>query len=116
MNEPIKPEMTNYSRQVLVCIGDSCASDGKGMALFKELKEKIAKLGLDSGDERVLRSKVGCLGICKSGPLICIQPDGVWYYNIDSKKLDRIIEQHLIAGQPVKEWMFHHNLSQNASS
>lgn len=109
MSETIKPEMTNYSRQVLVCIGDSCASDGQGMALFIELKRKLTELGLDTGDARVLRSKVGCLGICKSGPLICIQPDGVWYYDINSEKLDRIIEQHLIAGHPVKEWIFHQN-------
>ena len=109
MNEAIKPEMTNYSRQVLVCIGDSCASDGQGMVLFKEVKRKLAELNLDTGDARVLRSKVGCLGICKAGPLICIQPDGVWYYDINSEKLDRIIEQHLIAGQPVKEWVFHQN-------
>lgn len=102
-----KPTMMNYKRHVLVCVGAKCAAEGAGMALYDELKDKLKKAGLHNGDNRVIRSRVGCLGTCMSGPLLCVQPDGIWYYDITSEKLDRIIEQHLIAGQPVMEWVYH---------
>jgi (2Fe-2S) ferredoxin len=112
MEEVTKPSMANYKRHVLVCIGDQCAKDGKGLALFNELKEKLVTAGLDKGGAKVIRSKTPCLGICKSGPLVCVHPEGIWYYNINSNKLGRIIDEHLIAGNPVQEWVCHnHNNS-----
>ena len=107
MSEVIKPTMLNYRTHVLVCIGNKCTSNGEGQALYNELKIKLRNAGLDTGDSRILRSKVGCLGTCKAGPLICVQPDGVWYYDISSAKLDRIIAEHLVGGQPVQEWVYH---------
>lgn len=107
MTEVIKPTMRAYKRQVLVCVGAQCCENGEGQALYDQLKIKLKQTGLDNGELRVIRSRVGCLGTCRSGPLLCVQPDGVWYYGIDDKKLDRIIEQHLKAGEPVSEWVYH---------
>jgi len=107
MTEKIKPTMMNYRRHLLVCVGERCTENGAGQALYDSLRDKFKQAGLNSGDLRVKRSRATCFGTCKSGPLICVQPDGVWYYDIDETKLDRIIEQHLIGGQPVKEWIYH---------
>ena len=108
MKEIVKPTMKNYKRHVLVCVGSKCCEEGEGQILYDQLKIKLKQTGLDTGELRVIRSRVGCLGTCRSGPLLCVQPDGVWYYGIDAGKLDRIIEQHLIAGIPVEEWVYHH--------
>ncbi len=107
MSEVIKPKMMDYKRHLIVCIGDRCSPDGEGQALYDELKEKFKASGLDKGDLRVKRSRATCFGTCKSGPLLCVQPDGVWYYDINSEKLDRIIEEHFIAGNPVAEYIYH---------
>lgn len=107
MTEVIKPKMMDYKRHLIVCIGERCSPDGEGQALYDELKEKFKASGLDKGDLRVKRSRATCFGTCKSGPLLCVQPDGVWYYDIDSEKLDRIIEEHFIAGSPVAEYIYH---------
>lgn len=107
MTEVMKPTMRHYNRQVLVCVGTQCCQNGEGEVLYEELKSKLKQTGLDSGKLRVIRSRVSCLGTCRSGPLLCVQPDGVWYYGIDSNKLDVIIQQHLIAGKPVSEWVYH---------
>jgi (2Fe-2S) ferredoxin len=106
MNDVNKPTMLDYNHHVLVCVGKKCTEHGEGHALYDELKVKLRNAGLDSGALRVIRSATRCLGTCKSGPLVCVQPDGIWYYNIDSEKLDRIIEDHLIGGHPVKEWIY----------
>ncbi len=111
MSKPSKPSMETYQRHVLVCIGEKCNGSINGLDLFNKLKEKLADAGLDKGKARILRNKAVCLGVCQSGPILCIQPDGVWYYNITIDKLDRIINEHLVAGNPVREWVFHENPS-----
>ena len=56
---------------------------------------------------RVKRSRVSCFAACKGGPIICVQPDGIWYYNVTPENMDRIIEQHLVGGQVVQDLVFH---------
>lgn len=108
MTEMVKPKMMEYHRHLLVCIGSKCTLNGEGEVLYQELKEKLKASGLDQGELRVHRSRVTCFGTCKSGPLLCVQPDGVWYYDISSEKLDRIIAEHLFKGKPVTEYIYHH--------
>lgn len=107
MAEIKKPTMLDYKRHILVCIGSRCTENGAGQALYDLLKIKLKEAGLNDGALRVKKTRATCFGTCKSGPLVCVQPDGVWYYDIDSTKLDKIIQQHLIDGQPVSEWVFH---------
>lgn len=107
MTEVIKPKMMDYHRHLLVCIGSRCTPNGEGQALYDELKEKFKATGLNKGELRVKRSRTTCFGTCKSGPLLCVQPDGIWYYDINSEKLDRIIQEHFIQGKPVSEYIYH---------
>ncbi len=58
---------------------------------------------MNDGELRVKRSRVGCFAACKGGPVMCVQPDGTWYYNVTPANMDRIIDQHLVGGQPVQE-------------
>ncbi len=109
MTEVIKPTMMDYHRYILVCIGNKCTENGEGQNLYNELKIKLKAAGLDKGELRVKRNKVTCFGTCTSGPLLCVQPDGIWYYDINSAKLDRIIDEHFIQGKPVLEYIHHHN-------
>jgi (2Fe-2S) ferredoxin len=111
MTEIIKPKMMDYHRQILVCVGDRCTKNSAGQTLYDELKDKFKKAGLDQGGLRVKKTRATCFGTCKSGPLICIQPDGIWYYNVTSDKLDRIINEHLLNNKPVLEWVYHQRMS-----
>ena len=58
------------------------------------------------GDGTVLRSKVDCLRICEQGAIAVVYPEGTWYAGLDKEKIDRIIEEHLIDGNPVDELSF----------
>ncbi len=107
MTKIIKPKMMDYHRQILVCIGDRCTENGSGQALYDQLKDKFKAAGLHEGALRVKKTRATCFGTCKSGPLLCIQPDGIWYYDVTSKKLDRIINEHLINNKPVLEWVYY---------
>ncbi len=81
--------------------------DGEAQDLFDSLGAKFKAAGLNDGELRVKRSRVGCFAACKGGPVMCVQPDGTWYYNVTPANMDRIITEHLVGGQPVQELVFH---------
>ncbi|WP_332774654.1 (2Fe-2S) ferredoxin domain-containing protein [Polaromonas sp.] len=102
-----KPKIADYKRHLLVCTGPRCTQDGAAQELFDSLGDKFKAAGLHDGEMRVKRSRVSCFAACKGGPVMCVQPDGVWYYNVTPQNMDRIIDQHLVGGQPVAELVFH---------
>ena len=53
----------------------------------------------DSG--RVYRTRVGCLRICKDGPVAVVYPEGTSYAALDGEGLKRVIDEDLGPGQPV---------------
>jgi (2Fe-2S) ferredoxin len=103
----VKPKIADYRRHLLVCTGPRCTQDGQSQALFDSLGDKFKAAGLHEGELRVKRSRVSCFAACKGGPILCVQPDGVWYYNVTPAHMDRIVEQHLVAGQVVEDLVFH---------
>ena len=103
-------ELTNnlkiepYKRHAIMCVGKSC---GENMPLLKYIKQRIASLGLDQGQDAVRVNRAGCLGVCEQGPIMVVYPEGVWYSDLDEAKVDQIIDEHLKGGQLVQELAFH---------
>jgi NADP-reducing hydrogenase subunit HndB len=51
---------------------------------------------------------VGCIGQCVKEPLVDIEQAGrprITYANVKPDMVPRLIEEHLIRGQPVQEWV-----------
>ena len=106
MAEGFAPVMRDYQKHILVCTGLKCAGEN-GANLYQWMKERLRELGLHEGIARINRSQCHCFGVCEGGPLAVVYPEGIWYHHLNTEKMERIIQEHLLRNKPVKEYIFH---------
>ncbi|CAN5340780.1 ferredoxin [soil metagenome] len=100
-----------YTRHILLCIGDKCCSAEEGVAAWDALKDELKRrnLSLATGPQACYRTKVQCLRVCHGGPIAVVYPEGTYYCGLTADKIPEFVDQHLVHNVPIDDMIFARN-------
>jgi len=98
------PERNRKNKNWVVKVGlATCGVAAGGREVYDALSAKLGGKGLN-----VELKQTGCMGMCYNEVQVEVSPpqgERVFYGRVTPEKIDRIVEEHLIGGQPVAEWV-----------
>lgn len=91
-------ELKKYKAMLMVCTGTGCVSAG-GFSIRDELQRLLDEKGLQND---YMVAGTGCNGFCAVGPIVVVQPEGVFYQKVGLDDLEEIVNEHLVNGNIVQ--------------
>ncbi|RKX28640.1 MAG: NADH-quinone oxidoreductase subunit F [Candidatus Zixiibacteriota bacterium] len=91
-----------YRMYLMLCGGTGCVSSGS-YEIKDALENELEKHKLSNEVAVVM---TGCNGFCAQGPVMVVQPDGIFYQFLKVKDIPLLVEEHMLKGRPVEKLMF----------
>jgi len=93
-----------YRTNAMICTCTNCVSNG-ALRVKKALEAEISKQHLEDDVQIV---PTGASGLCVKGPILIVQPEGIFYQLLTEKDVPHLVEEHFLKGRPVKSLMYVH--------
>jgi len=94
--------MNKIRTELLLCSGTGCHSTGS-IKVRDALKNELDKQGLG---KEVKIVETGCNGFCAVGPVMLVQPEGIFYQKLTVDDMPELVEEHFLKGRPVKRLFY----------
>ena len=92
----------SHITNVMICTCTNCISNG-ALEIRDSLEAEIRKQGLE---DDVLVVPTGASGLCVNGPILIVQPEGIFYQKLKKEHIQGLVEEHFLKGRPVKALMY----------
>ena len=87
---------------VSVCGGTGCHAYG-----CKKVRDEFAKVIKEKGDQKRIRLRfTGCRGFCERGPIVTIQPQGIFYQRVQEKDVPLILSETVEKGKILDQLLY----------
>ncbi len=88
-------------RKILICRGTGCQAGGS-QEIYGLLQKEVARLALSG----VTVDFTGCHGFCEQGPIVVVEPEGIFYTRVQAEDVLEIVQSHLRDGHPVERLFY----------
>ena len=92
------PHITN----IMICTCTNCISNN-ALDIRDSLESEIKRCELE---DDVLVVPTGASGLCVNGPILIVQPEGIFYQHLTTRDIPNLVEEHFLKGRPVKSLMY----------
>jgi NADH-quinone oxidoreductase subunit F/NAD(P)H dehydrogenase (quinone)/NADP-reducing hydrogenase subunit HndC len=93
---------SDQTLRLMVCGGTGCHATGS-INLKTALEAEIEKRGLQDKAKVI---ETGCNGFCAMGPILVVQPGGIFYQKVHAPDVPELIEQQVVVGKPLERLLY----------
>ncbi len=88
--------------QLMLCGGSGCQAT-RSRKFQDALEKELERTRLD---QEVKVIETGCNGFCAVGPVMLVQPEGIFYQKLTADDVAELVEEHFLKGRPVKRLQY----------
>ena len=86
----------------MLCSGTGCQAS-RSIPFRDALQKELEKQGLL---EEIKIIETGCNGFCAVGPVMLVQPEGIFYQRLTPEVVPHLVEEHFLKGRPVQKLLY----------
>ena len=101
-DEEVRQQAVPAQKEIRICAGTACHASGR-VAVREAIKEELAARGLT---DTVPIVETGCHGFCEQGPIVVIQPQGIFYPHVKPAQVGKIIEASVVSDGAAEKLLY----------
>jgi NADH-quinone oxidoreductase subunit F len=102
LRQALLNERNPYAQVVRVCCTTGCRAGG-ALKIVDGFERELSDTDLQ---DKVQIKKTGCRGFCENGPVVSVEPSGIFYNKVKIKDVSDIVKETLIQKKPVKRLLY----------